>query len=187
MSFPYDFSDHHKVNLFSQANPFGWLNYATGADDFFNVYNRLGQTYLPEDATIECGDQLTCDNTDVFTDGAQVGDMRCTSKGDDPFMFSHEYIKFNGVCRDEYGKDPLVPLERKNGCERFFIAMAVPDDPTKSADDYSVPDMRSLRLCTKCGSDAVTCLTPEETTKDPSYPSYYRRMANYEKEHHWWQ
>ena len=39
----------------------------------------------------------------------EVGDMRFTSKGD-RFMFANEYIQFNGVCHDEYGKDSLAPL-----------------------------------------------------------------------------
>lgn len=177
MSYPSNFSNKPFNNLFGD---FGTMANTPLVDPeglvYVDAYNRNHQTYLPDAPILhsdECNVPVTCD-TRWLSDGNQVGTVNPTCATFD------KVVKFDGMCKDSgntWDNDKVVPLQKKNGCPAYFKAR-VYDDPDDHG--YLAINMRTLQICSKCGDGPEHCLTADQTTTDPQYPSYYRRMARYE-------
>ena len=155
-----------------------WSMGATRALDpagklYVNAYDRNNQTYLPTTA-YACDAKITCDSA-FFSDEQTVGEMVCNSDGS-------KFAKFHGSCLDSgshFDADPLIPLTAPPTCQTYFKADISPPDPGNSFDMYHV-NMDTLQLCIKCADSDETCQTPAETKRSSEYPTFFRRMDNYE-------
>ena len=184
--FPQDFRNK-PINNAAGMYPIvpGLISAAYNEPTYLDAYNRYQQTYLPMPTIEYWGQVLTCDNTNPFTTDARAGVVDCTGcSADDCTPFAS--LQYFAVCKDEVGRDERILLPAKPGCVSYFRSdvTLVPPPMGITNPDWSSyePNFTTLKLCTKCGraDDPETCIPAKETTKDPAYPTYYKRMADYE-------